>query len=235
MYLPCTASPSALPSFCCAYGVAEAKVVIAHLCVQLTIYNLGVWLYRTWLPFSARPFVGKYLKTVLCKKSNESAKETEVHDQYVAYEKAVVQWQDERDKATGDVKKQIDEKPPAPGDAHGLYKYEYLNYLLAMKIWQIRKNEATCEKENKLLENNKPELPLPPQPDDSEINDFVSKYLKVCTCAHCSVLLPGGGKGGSVCLAISGNPTHRQSAICPERTSENSAQLSPQLSARSSI
>ena len=145
--------------------------------------------FRLAVPFSASTFIGKYLNgAVLIEKPIESSKETDAHDQYVAYEKAFVQWLDVRDKATGDVKKQIDEKPPAPGDAHGLYKYEYLNYALDMRIWKIRKDEATCEKENTWLENNKPELSLPPQPDDSEINDFVSKYFKVCTCAHCSVL-----------------------------------------------
>ena len=198
--------------------------------MQLTIINLCLWLYRTWWPSSARTFVGKYLKTVLYKKPTESSKETEAHDQYMVDEEAFVQWLNDRDKETGDKKKHIDENPPKPGNAHGIYKYEYLNYKLAKRIWLIRKDEATCEKEKTLLENNKPERPLPPQPEDRKINEFVSKYLKVCTCAHSSVLSAplGGGKGGSARLALSGNPTHRQSTICPEHSSENSAELCPQ-------
>ena len=175
--------------------------------MQPTIYKLyeHVWLYRTSWPFSACTFVGNYLKTVLCKKPIESSKETDAHGQYVAYEKDFVQWLDDRDKATGAEKKRIDKNQPAPGDAHGLYKYEYLNYALAKRIWLIRKDEATCEKEKTWLENNKPERPLPPQPEDSEIKDFVSEYLKVCTCAHSSVLSAPTRrlKSGSARLALS--------------------------------
>ena len=157
--------------------------------MQLTIYNLIQWIWRSWLPFSGRIFVGKYLKTLMHKKPVEMSKYEDAHKHYLEYKKEFVPWLVKRDKATGDEKKWIDKhEQPTPGDAHGLYKYEYLNYKNAMDIWRIRKEETTCDKEKKWLEKTKPERPLPPQPQDSEINEFVSKYLKVCTCAHSSVL-----------------------------------------------
>ena len=135
------------------------------------------------------------------KKPVEMSKYEDAHKQYVKYKKEFEEWVVKRDKATGDEKKRIDEqeridepekpKYPKPGDAHGLYKFEYLYYTHAKTIWLIRKEEANCEKEKTWLDNNRPQRPLPPQPSDSEINEFVFNYLKVCTCAHSSVLLPG--------------------------------------------
>ena len=165
--------------------------------MQLTIYNLVVWIWRSWLPFSGRKCVGKYLKTLMHKKPIEMSKYEDAHEQYVAYEKAFEEWLLKRDKATGDEKKRIDKQEhPTPGDAHGLYKYKYLYYKLATRYWLIRREEASCEWEKMLLKKYRPKRPLPPQPQNSEINEFVSKNLKVCTI---------------------------QSTICPERSSENSA------------
>ena len=106
------------------------------------------------------------------------------------YERAFNEWLEKREKATGEVKKRIDEQEqPTPGDTYGLYEFEYLNYKLAKKIWLIRKDEASSDKEKTYLENNRPVRPLPPQPDD-DINHFVDKYLKVFDmfCAQCSLL-----------------------------------------------
>jgi hypothetical protein len=147
----------------------------------ITIYNVGAWLWRTYLPFNSRAFVGKYLKTVLYKKplpENPKDADTDAYGQYVAYEQKFNEWFEKRDKAVGDRKRDLDLNPPTPGETHGLYKYEYLNYSLAMKLWKTRKDEANCDKQKANLDNNKPERPNPPQPSDDKINEFVSEYLK---------------------------------------------------------
>lgn len=140
-----------------------------------------MWLLRTWLPISSQQFIAKYLKTVLPQKPrSDPGVISQLGSAYTEFVRVMEDWQKRYKQATNPYdKEELEKIKPKQPDTRGQYSIEYKYYKLAMKYWLAKKDDATCDKEKKKVEDEKPKRPDPPRPEDSEIRDFVTLYLKV--------------------------------------------------------